>query len=181
MKKILLLGICMAFVACQQKKEAVVAQEMPFFVFDAVDYYHLDIKQQAVDSIAMKADKTNKELALMQILQQRIPVSTIDTLFINNMEILSFDKMRLDSKMYKELGQLFVKQTVENPSYPSCEPIYRDVLIFRKKDKVIGVAKLDFDCGRSAIVGARYDASLFGQSGEYVKLQHLLRSLKTAL
>ncbi|NMH27842.1 hypothetical protein [Flavobacterium silvaticum] len=176
MKKVLLLLLCVALSKCGQKSNEtnVTAGEQPFFTFDRVDYYHLDIDRNGFDSIVRNENKSRKEQALLQILQQNIPVSTIDTLFIPNMGMLDFHQTLIDPKHHVELAKLFSVNKPAPGTKTACEPIFKDVLIFRQKQKVIGVAKLSFDCDKSYIVGARYPSGGFGAGGEFAKLKQLL-------
>ncbi|MGL2966353.1 hypothetical protein [Flavobacterium sp. XGLA_31] len=178
MKKSFMIVLCLTLAACNQKEKPVNG-EMPFFIFDKVEYYHTGISANETDSIVMKQDKTRKEEGLLQIIRGRIPVSTIDTLFIKNMELLSFEKYSIDAKLNPQIAQLF---SVHQPKTKATEtktnsPTYTDVLIFRKKDKVIGVAKICFDCKKSWIMGSRYPTEDFGLSGEYEELHQLLASI----
>lgn len=174
MKKAILLLLSIFLFSCN-KKEKINVGDLPFFKFDKIDYYRTDISREALDSIGMKQEKSRKERALMQVLVQNIPVNTMDTLFINNMEILGFEKSVIDSSQYKRISNLFSLHDTANIDASACAVIFRDVLVFRKKDKVIGVAKICFDCGQNHIVGARYDSSKFGQSGEYEELMEILK------
>jgi len=178
MKNSVLLLLCMVLISCQ-KKEKVSGQDLPFFHFDKIEYYHTAITPEEFKAIGMKQEKDRKEQALWQIINGKVPVNTMDTLFIRNMDILSFKKYTVDAKWHAKIGHLFAMRTGKTKAENACAPAYRDILIFRKKDKVIGVAKICFDCNRSQIVGARYDASAFGQSGEYDALHTILSETET--
>jgi len=178
MKKAIFLLLVIMMVSCN-KKEPTAQQDLPFFHFDQIDYYHKTISEDTINAIIQKEDKTRKEQGLLQIIKGKVPVSTIDTLFIKNMDILAFEKQTLPASVHAKIGHLFSLRTVEKPVYPACEQVYRNILVFRNKDKVIGVAKICFDCGLSSIVGARYDASQFGQSGEYKELQEILSKVNS--
>lgn len=177
MKKVLLLLVSVCLFQCGQKsaEPESVAGSQPFFTFDRVDHYHLDIDRNGFDSIVRKEDKSRKEQALLQILQQNIPVSTIDTLFIPNMGMLDFHQTLVDPKFHSELSRLFSVNKPAADTRTACEPIFKDVLIFRQKQKVIGVAKIAFDCDKHYIIGARYPSGGFGRDGEYAKLKAILQ------
>ena len=177
MKKTILLLICILAVSCQ-KKEPIAQGDLPFFLFDQIDYYHKTISEDSIIAIIQKEDQTRKEQGLLQIIKGNVPVNTMDTLCIKNMDILGFEKQSIPKAYFDKINNLFSLKTAETKSATACVAIYRDVLVFRKKDKVIGVAKICFDCEKSAIVGARYDASQFGQSGEYKALQEILLKVK---
>ncbi|RYY10790.1 MAG: hypothetical protein EOO04_36325 [Chitinophagaceae bacterium] len=169
---LLLIGICLT--GCNDRKDEVAAGSQPFFTFDRVDYFHYEIDRNGFDSIAAKEDKSRMEQALLQILQKNVPVSTIDTLFIPNMAKLNFNQKQIDPKHYPELKRLFSVNKPGKDATTACEPIFKDVLIFREKRKVVGVAKLSFDCDKSYIIGSRYAPAGFGGAGEFAKLRPIL-------
>ena len=59
--------------------------------------------------------------------------------------------------------------------FPACDAFYRAILIFKKKDKVVGVSKICFDCGLNWTIGSERNVMLFGQEGDYEKLEKLLQ------
>lgn len=176
MKYLVAVFSAVLLMACGQKEEKKeAAGKQPFFVFDQVDYYHKELTRSQFDSILANPNKSNKDLGLLQIVQQNIPVSTIDTLFIPNMDILKFEKKTLPESTHEKLNDLFsVKIENATPKSVACDPIFEDVLVFRKKSKVIGVAKISFDCDKNYIIGSRYATVGFGQSGEYGELKKVL-------
>lgn len=177
MKKAIFYLLGILAVSCN-KKEPTAQSDLPFFFFDQIDYYHKTISDDTINAIIQKQNKSRKEQGLLQIIKGKVPVSTLDTLFINNMEILAFEKETLPKNLNTKISHLFSLRTVEKPNYPACEKVYRTILVFRNKNKVIGIAKISSDCGLNSIVGARYDANQFGQSGEYKELQEILSKLK---
>lgn len=123
----------------------------------------------------MKPNKSREEQALLQIVTGNIPVSIKDTMFIKNMEILNFKKDTIDTKMNLKISHLFSFRETSAPKKNNCNSAYKDVLIFRKNNHIIGMAKVDFNCMKHQMIGERYNDSKFGQSGEYKELEKLLR------
>ncbi|MFT3793202.1 hypothetical protein [Flavobacterium sp.] len=175
MKTLITLALCLLLVSCNDKKPT---GPLPFFHFDEIDYYHIGISEEEATEMSIKQDKTRKEQALLQIINGNVPVNTRDTLFINNMDILRFEKHDIDPKFNPQFADLFRVRENVKPEAVSCISVYRDVLVFRQKDKVVGVAKICFDCGTDEIVGSRYDTSTFGEGGDYEKLEALLKQAK---
>lgn len=175
MKTILPFILCLLLVSCNDKKPT---GPLPFFHFDEIDYYHVDISAEEATEMSIKQDKTRKEQALLQILNGNVPVNTRDTLFINNMDILNFEQHEIDPKLNPQFDALFSVRENVKAEQSSCIAVYRDVLVFRQKDKVVGVAKIDFDCGKDMIVGSRYNTSSFGERGDYGKLEALLKPIR---
>ena len=175
MKKMMFVIASVLLFSCNKKVKEIASGDLPFFVFDQVEYYHIDLSKTALDSIVFLHDKSDKDLALLQIVKGKIPVSSIDTLFIPNMEVLHFHKKELDTTDFKKLNELFSKREAKKQeSTTNCNSYYKDLLIFRNKTKFIGVAKLDLECGKSLITGARYNTEAFGASGEFTELKQLI-------
>lgn len=170
----MILAVAIAFASCK-KEAAAKAGDLPYFHFDRVDHYTKEITEAEVEQTYSEQEKSRKDQALLQIVTGNVPVNPADTLFIANMDILGFQKKTLDPGLNDELSKIFSKKEAPETSVvAACEPIYRDVLVFRQKGKVVGVAKICFDCGDSQIVGARYNPGEFGQSGEFSKLGKIL-------
>lgn len=175
MKRILLVVTLISFAtACEQNKKAEATGNLPFFTFDQVIHYSVPVSKSELDSIIGKSEKSRKELGLLQIVTGNIPVSTQDSLFISNMDILGFEKQVIDPKKYEALEKLFSKREPTQPIQPSCKTGYTDILVFRKKGKFMGSVKLNFECQRHQMVGQRYNDADFGQSGEYDELKKMI-------
>lgn len=122
----------------------------------------------------MNPNKSRKDEALLQILTSNVPVSIKDTMFIKNMEILNFKKDIIDPKLHSKISHLFSLREAKHSLAPTCKSDYKDILIFREKNIIVGMAKISFDCKRHQMIGERYNDSKFGQSGEYAALQNIL-------
>ena len=175
--KQIVLALLTLFIATSFKKSATTEPtgDLPFFKFDRVEHYSVPFTKAALDSIIGKEDKTRKEQGLLQIVTGNIPVSTQDSLFISNMDILGFKKEIIDPKKYPALEKLFSKREPTQPIQPTCKSGYTDILVFRNKEKFMGSVKLNFECQRHQMVGQRYNDADFGQSGEYEALKKLLK------
>lgn len=90
------------------------------------------------------------------------------------MDILGFKKDTLAPSLNAKIAALFSLREVDKIVPPACSKGYKDVLIFRKNNKIIGMAKISFDCQNHQMIGERYNDSEFGQSGEYQKLKAIL-------
>ena len=57
------------------------------------------------------------------------------------------------------LDSAFCHINIEPTEIPACEPVYRDLIVLEKDQKIIGWVKICFDCGMSEITGSgfRYD------------------------
>ena len=50
--------------------------------------------------------------------------------------------------------------------------------LYLKQDKIIGIAKICFECGQSYILGSSNDVRDFGSCGEYGVLYEILKGKK---
>lgn len=178
MRYILIFITSILLFSCNQKAETTENQDLPFFHFDEVEYYHKDIIKKDLMAIERKEDKTRKEQALLQILTGNVPVSIKDTLFIKNMEILGFKKNTIDRKLNPKISHLFSFREVLKTVSPTSNPDFCDVLIFRRDHHIIGMAKVSFYGSKHQMIGERYNDSNFGQSGEYKELKKILEQYK---
>jgi len=142
-----------------------------FFDFDAIHHYSTDVDAKAVYDLYEQDSLTDSDKMLMAILMD--PVSQ-DFSFINNLEKLNFIQKDIDSNKLELINDLFKVKIVDEYTATACEPLYRDVLIFRKNSDITGIAKICFGCDKHSIIGAKVPTASFGQSGEYQKLGELL-------
>lgn len=160
--------------SCNENKKATTNIDQPFFLYDQIEYYHTPIAKDSLLAIKMKQEKSRKEEAFLQIVTGNIPVSMKDTLFIKNMEILNFKKEILDPKIHSKISHLFSFRETGQPIASKSNAEYLDVLIFRKNNKIVGMAKVSFEGLKHQMIGERYNDSKFGQSGEYKELDNIL-------
>lgn len=175
MKYLSLITLSFFLFACNEKKKSSVSTDLPFFHFDKVEYYHPTITKEELHSIIMKPNKTREEQALLQIVTGDIPVSIKDTMFIKNMEILNFKKDTIDTKMNLKISHLFSLREATESKPKTCNTEFSNILIFRRNNHIIGMAKIDFNCMKHQMIGERYNDSKFGLSGEYKELEKILK------
>jgi hypothetical protein len=173
------LSIVLLFFSCGQLKvkkvpENKIADKL-YFDFDKIVHYFLDIDQDSVLAIHQNRDKSTRNQLLDNILVQYGKESVNDTAFLNSLDALPFKKVVIDPALFSKFRDLFKEKKHEFPVYAACSATWRDILIFKKSENTIGIAKLCFDCDRYYIVGASANTDEFGQSGDFKKLYKLLR------
>ncbi|MDN5479000.1 MAG: hypothetical protein L0G39_18910 [Chryseobacterium sp.] len=125
----------------------------------------------ALDTIP---NRSKEDQLKLDVITDKIPKNINDTDFIKSLEKIGFKKTVIISHKFKKINEIFVEKTVsENIEY-ACAPVYRDILIFKKKEKIIGMAKMCFDCHQKQITGTKANTENFGQDGDYEKLQQIL-------
>ena len=76
--------------------------------------------------------------------------------------------------MNSKISHLFSFHEIPQTAAVVCSPNYKDILILRRNKKIIGMAKISFECLKHQMIGERYNDSNFGKSGEFKELQKIL-------
>ncbi|MBB4805990.1 hypothetical protein HNP38_001262 [Chryseobacterium defluvii] len=121
-----------------------------FFNYDQIDYYYAD-----------ENEKTGRLVSGKMYL-----------------EPAKYYKVRISESEFDGINNIFTEKTTTNNVYSKCMPVYRDILIFRKKGKPAGVAKICFTCGQNEIMGTFANTENFGQDGDYEKLRKILLNIR---
>ncbi len=146
----------------------------PYFYFDKVEHYFLDMEEDSLWEIEEKTEKTDKEIKQLELLIQYTPDKLEDTTYLIDLEKLDFVKTNIDSNKFEQLNSIFCKRKHKEVIAMSCIAIYRDILVFKRDNKTIGIAKLCFDCDRYVITGTSLNSDDFGQSGDFQRLYEVL-------
>lgn len=81
----------------------------------------------------------------------------------------------MSTKQEKEIQNVFSeKDSLQNSGY-ACIAEYRDIFIFKKKEKTVGIAKICFKCSRFQITGSKIDPNGFGLWSELDRLKNIIR------
>ncbi|MFN5982661.1 MAG: hypothetical protein ACK46Y_01280 [Fluviicola sp.] len=142
----------------------------PYFQFDSVEHYSLKI-----DESVFINDSKNKDLIdLYEYLVGERINELKDTNQLSELIRLGYQKSILPSSKNADLNKLFSEKGKVIPIVMDCEPMYRDILVLKKKNKTIGIAKICFECGQSEFIGTSKKTDGFGKNGEFQKLKTLL-------
>jgi len=185
MKTIFILGlIILSFpynsLIDNSKNEVETKMNNYFFEFDELFHYRTEINQSVL--LAREGDKNlspNEQLQIDLIIREK-PYSIEDTLFITQLEDIGFKKKKIHKNQFEIINEVFK----EKEDYGAlaiiyeCIPKYRDILIFKKNDKIIGMAKVCFSCDQNKIYGTTANTEKFGLDGDYAKLNELLNGKK---
>jgi hypothetical protein len=116
------------------------------------------------------------DLLKMEIIMGTTPRTSSDSSFIDNLKEFGYAKTNVDKSNFEDIDRIFTEKTVDKGLSTTCIPIYRDILIFKRHNQVIGTAKICFECMDSQIVGTNANTGNFGQDGDYSQLQKVLRN-----
>ena len=168
MKGILILLILFTLCSCGQKLGEF------YFDFDNVEHYSIEIDENELFELEEKKYLSESEKLQIELVINDFPESISDTLFINKLEKSGFTKTLIEKSKNEDLNNLFREKSHKESLYAACIAAYRDILIFRKNGKVIGIAKICFSCSQNRIIGTDANTFEFGQSGDYGKLAKIL-------
>ena len=146
-----------------------------YFEYDEIEYYNSEIEEEQVEELYDNQKKSTKDALKMGVILGEIPKSITDTSFVNNLETFGYTKSKITEKKFDEIDEVFTEKTHSETYDTACIYIYRDILIFKKKSKIIGIAKICFDCAANVIVGTKSNTEEFGMSGDYEKLRKIIR------
>lgn len=147
----------------------------PYFThYDKVEHYYYDISEDEIWKAEEKGEKTFKERRQLELLIQNIPEKLSDTAILKNIDKIGFVKKDLAKSKFAQLDEIFCERKHEDGIAMACIAIYRDILVFKKANKIVGTAKICFECGKNIITGTAQNTDEFGQSGDYDKLYRLL-------
>ncbi|NRS87584.1 hypothetical protein HNQ02_000491 [Flavobacterium sp. 7E] len=142
-----------------------------YFDFDEV--FHYKIKNE--ENINKKNNlNISFEKLKSEIMYGSKPNNLKDTLFIGKLTEIGYEKKRINGEEFNSLNKIFCYKKHNNSTYYNCLYKFRDILVFKKKSKIIGIAKICFQCKGNQIIGTNKNTEEFGQSDDYEKLDELL-------
>lgn len=146
-----------------------------YFDYDEILHYRNDFNEEKIGDLYDNQKKSEKDSFRFGVILGDIPKEINGTDFLKNLGSIGYEKTNIDSKKFKHIDDIFTEKKHDEVMEYACVYVYRDILIFKKKSKIIGIAKICFDCGDSIILGTKSNTEEFGQSGDYEKLEELLK------
>jgi hypothetical protein len=145
-----------------------------YFEYDEIEYYKSEIEEDQIGELYDDQKKSLKDSLKMGIILGEIPKSISDTNFIDYLNSFGYVKSKIEATKFDKIDEIFTEKKHSEVYATGCIYIYRDILIFKKKSKIIGIAKMCFGCDASVIVGTKSNTDEFGMSGDYEKLREIL-------
>jgi len=155
--------------------------EKAFFDFDSVEYYSLN-KNKEVEIIENNRNGI-KDSILNKILYSEFPDALDNDVFYKNVNTNSFSKFKLSQKDIEYLKNDVFHEKLSFKMFElnkACAPEYRDILVFKKNNKISGIAKICFSCGQFYIISSKREIQTenFGTEKEYKSLEKLFNTYK---
>lgn len=148
-----------------------------YFQFDEIVYYRLDENFVDLNKDAKEVntlDTTNIAVYQFNVINSSIPLDLNNNLLENKLKQIGYSKFEIPIKYYKEIDEIFSYKDYKDAFNVGCLPWYRDILIFKMENKIVGVAKICFQCGQHVITGTIGETQWFGNDGDYEKLEKIL-------
>lgn len=145
-------------------------KEEYFFNFNKVDYYSIS-SENDLGQVLMKDTLSKIDKFYLSVLNDN---NHSEIGFVDSLEMIGYVKVPIQKAKVRAFTELFKSRKVEEWEMSSCEPIYRDILVFRNEANVVGVAKICFSCEQHFIIGSNFPTESFGQAGEFQELLELL-------
>ncbi|MCF6142532.1 hypothetical protein L1S34_14665 [Flavobacterium sp. K77] len=145
-----------------------------YFEYDEIEYYQNEIEEDQIEELYDNQKKSVKDSLKMGVILGEIPKSITDTNFIDNLKSFGYTKSKIEPKKFDKIDEIFTEKKHSESYATACIYIYRDILIFKRKSKIIGIAKICFGCDANVIVGTKSNTEEFGMSGDYQKLRKIL-------
>jgi hypothetical protein len=184
-KKYIFIFIVVLVSSCNNSKKAdveskTVKKELkPFFDSDKIDHYYLDFSEKQFehvvgDNAAQQEKKKEFSNFFYGYYPETIPKKNFENLLLK----YNYKKSNLSVKQQNEIENIFSEK--DSLKYDACACIaeYRDIFIFKKDTKTVGIAKICFKNARFQIIGSKLDVSGFGLWSELDKLKSIIRADK---
>lgn len=145
-----------------------------FFQYDAIDYYHIEKEEESVKDLFENHNKSKIDKLKFEVIVNETPDSLQDQEFLNHMDEIGYSKKKINSTKFEALNKIFIEKPYEEGSARACIPVFRDILIFKKNDKITGMMKICFDCHQYRILGTKANTDNFGSYGDYLLLWDII-------
>lgn len=175
MKHILILLFGLAILSCHSTTEQKSGSKK-FFTYDEIHYYFNDYDETQLEELFGNQSRSALDSIKAEVIIGDIPHDITDLSFIEKLEAIGYKRRAIDKSRFAAIDDVFREKTVLESLATSCIYVYRDILIFKKKGKVVGTAKICFDCLANQIQGTTANTENFGQDGDYGKLERILRN-----
>lgn len=193
MKVVFSLLILLFFISCNNKREEYptdyVTQEdlkkrifegIPFFDFDEVVHYEISILDKDIIELSKKETLSQEDKFLRDLLYMPVPETTDEKeVFYKGLNSIHSNKYIIHSKFYVALKSIvFSEKKCNKIEFAMCGPIYRDVFIFKKEGKEIGIAKICYECGLYSFSELSSNTECFGLNNEFYELHKITEENK---
>jgi len=174
-KKYSIVLLLFVILSCKSKEEKM------FFDFDSVEYYSLNKGKEK--EIIENNQNGIKDSILNKILYSEFPENLNDEVFYKSINSKGFSKFNLSQKDVEYLKDDLLTEKFSFKLFEmskACAPEYRDFLVFKKNNKISGIAKICLWCGHFYFINSKKDINTedFGTEKDYESLKELFETYK---
>ena len=189
MKNITFISLIIILTSCKKENQYIDKTTLSkiFYDFDKVEYYNLNITNKEVGKLSnslVEGDILSKKDSLNESIYMF--VTNINPKTINEKEIneiissLKGQKESINSKYFNLLkSKIFIEKkcSLNEHIIPSIMPLYDNIFIFWKKNKMIGLVKLNSNGPFMHIFrGTDRNTLCFGKNGEIDYLRKIIKT-----
>lgn len=157
-----------------ENQKIVEKESRRFFDSDKIEHYHLNFSEDDFFKLRRTKRRSKKEEELFKILVFSFPDSIPKADFEKILLKHNYEKSNLSLQQQKKIENVFSEKDSLKSDACSCIAEYRDIFIFKKNTKTVGIAKICFKNARFQIVGSKLDTNGFGLWSELDKLQNIV-------
>ncbi|MND50390.1 hypothetical protein D3C87_562430 [compost metagenome] len=141
------------------------------FQFDSLVHYSTMIDLNQIGELQDKKIQSEQDVFLLSVLGD----NQVDTVILKRLEDVDYTKTLINGRHYGVIDLLFFRKARQEDIDSSCIHEFRDILVFYKNKKCIGLAKICFDCKAMVPWGQGVQFKGFGDWSDYDKLHPILR------
>lgn len=158
-----------------------ITQNKPFFDFDEVIHYQIPIDENEYYDLILADTISEKGKIFEFLLREPCPETKEEKIKFKE-AIKSVDKVEntaINPKYYDELRtQIFAEKRCNQFFIAACDPIYRDIFIFKMNKEETGMAKICFKCGLYSFSNKSAIVDCFNMNGELSRLKKIISENK---
>ena len=146
-----------------------------YFTFDEIVQYKLN-PEINTELLFSEVLKTGIDSLRREIIINEKPSELKDSLFIRSLDKVGFEKVKVNPFKYHEIKDIYRERS--SPfikTSTTCEPIYRDILIFKLQNKITGISKICFECQKSQNIGINGKLKSFERESDFKNLKNFLQ------
>ena len=145
------------------------------FNFDRVEHYSLPENDSLYETIYQKRfeNLTALENEYMEMRNNENPSKINDTIIVSHLEKINFKKTIISPKKYEDLSEIFNPSPCTPFANNACAPIFRDIYIFKNHSKIVGIAKVCFECEILYFVDSKSNWEKFGDCVDFDDLKSI--------
>ena len=146
-----------------------------YFDFDEVEHYKNHISEDSLSEIRAVNFFQSKTKRFLSIIEGDTPMELSDSLFVNELESFGYEYRKISESKHENLNEVFREKSANRTMETfMCLPVYNDILVFKKDNKVTGVTKICFMCQQIYFVGTAADTRNFQTLNAFHKLREVL-------